>query len=69
MPNAARSLNFKALCFNRDLQDEYTIKVSNLFDSLAQEKNTMPFQEKYNLLQSSCIKAAEEISPKKPRNT
>ena len=29
----------------------------------------MPFQEKYNLLQSSCIKAAEEILLKKPRNT
>ena len=68
-PNAARSLNFKALCFNRDLQDEYTIKVSNFFDPLAQEKSTMPFQEKYDLLQSSCIKAAEEILPKKPRNT
>ena len=68
-PNAARSLNFKALCFNRVLQDEYTIKVSNFFDPLAQETSTMPFQEKYDLLQSSCIKAAEEILPKKPKNT
>ena len=69
MTNATRSLNFKALCSNNDLQRKYAIKVTNFFDPLTQEGNTLTFQEKYDLLQSSCIKAAEEVLPKKLKDT
>jgi hypothetical protein len=67
--NTARSLNFKALCHNNELQDKYAIKVANYFDPLLQEKDILSFQEKYDLLQTACNKAAEETLPKKPKST
>ena len=67
--SASRSLNFRALCHNQQLQEKYAVEVSNYFDPLIQENQMSTTQDKYNLLENSSVKAAKDILPKKPKRT
>jgi len=67
--NASRSLNFRALHQNQQLQEMYAVEVFNHFDALNQETQEETTQDMYNFLETASVKAAKNILPKKPKRT
>ena len=66
-PNKPRSLNFKALSRDSQLQERYAVEVLNRFNVLVDEHQDLPAQEKYNCLSAACLDAAKEVLPKRPK--
>ena len=67
--NKHRTINFKPLCKNETLQQQYTIEVTNRFSSLENESCSIPDEDSYNRLSEACISAATTVLPKKMRSS
>ena len=61
-----RSINFRSLTGDKDLQMQYSVEVRNRFSSLVDDlSDPTSVQEKYDCLGKSCAEIGKQILPKK----